>query len=140
MYKQVYDFLQSKSPESEPATWAQGVGVMPVRDRPIEVLPTSQARKCLPQTSRAFTEQGADAEPVFFGAHRKPAGVMLSYERYIRLLDQLDDLTIALKIERRDRADEGTRLSLDELIGNLGFDRAELEAQIAAEDGHGSAS
>src|ERR1700675_2407034 len=112
----------------------RGSRAMPVRDRPIEVLPMSQARKSLPQTSREFTERGADAEPVFFGAHRKPAGVMLSYERYIRLLDQLDDLTIALEIRKRDRGDDGTRLSLDELLGNLGLERDQLEAEIPVED------
>jgi hypothetical protein len=107
---------------------------MAVRERPIEVLPTSEARRTLPQTSRNFAERGAEAEPVFFGAHRKPSGVMLSFERYIDLLDRLDDLTVALEVRARDRDDDGTRVTLDEVLADLGFDRGDLEARIAAED------
>jgi hypothetical protein len=98
-----------------------------VRDRrPPEVLSTDEARKALPQTSRGFAEQGADAEPVFFGAHRQPAGVMLSYERYLRMLDDLDDLSIALEVRRRDIADTGDRVSLDELIAEQGLSRSDI--------------
>lgn len=107
---------------------------MPVRDRPIEVLPTGEARKGLSQTSRDFSERGAEAEPVFFGAHRKPTGVMLSFERYIQLLDRLDDLAIALEVRKRDRVDEGKRLSLDELFEEHSFDRSAIEAAIDRED------
>jgi antitoxin StbD len=107
------------------------------RDRsaaPAEVLPTSEARKALSKTSREFEEKGAKAKPVFFGAHRRPAGVMLSYERYLQLLDRIDDLAIALQVRLRDRDDDGTRLSVDEVLEDLGFEREELEAQIRAED------
>ena len=107
---------------------------MTVRDRPIEVLPTGEARRTLSQTSRDFTERGIEAEPVFFGAHRKPAGVMLSYERYMHLLDQLDDLEIALEIRRRDQRDTGERIELDDLLVELGMDRTALEVEIEAED------
>jgi antitoxin StbD len=108
---------------------------VPVRDRAIEVLATSEARRTLSQMSREFVKRGAAADPVFFGAHRKPAGVMLSYDRYLQLLDRVDDLAIALEIRERDRVDDGTRLSLDELFSEHGFDRAALEAEIEAEDG-----
>ena len=83
-------------------------GAMAVRDRPIEVLPTSVARKALSKTSQEFSKRGAEAEPVFFGAHRKPTGVMLSYERYLWLLDRVDDLAIALEIRQRDASDTGS--------------------------------
>ena len=53
--------------------------------RPPEVLSTDEARRALPKTSQGFRKNGASAEPVFFGAHRQPAGVMLSYERYLRM-------------------------------------------------------
>jgi hypothetical protein len=99
-----------------------------------EVLAMAEARKGLPQTCRAFEQQGAEAEPVFFGAHRKPAGVMLSYERYLELLDRLDDLAIALIVRERDQSDGGKRLTVDEVLDDLGFDRAKLEAEIRAED------
>lgn len=110
---------------------------MPVvrpRSAPPEVLPTSEARKALSRTSREFEEKGVKAKPVFFGAHRRPAGVMLSYERYLQLLDRIDDLAIALQVRMRDLDDDGTRLSVDEMLDDLGFDRADLEEQIREED------
>jgi antitoxin StbD len=102
---------------------------MPVRDRatPPTVLPTNEARKCLSKAAQLFKERGADAEPVFFGPHREPAGVMLSYERYLHLLDLLDDLTIALEVRKRDRADQGERLTLEELIREQGFEPADFD-------------
>lgn len=94
---------------------------------PPEVLPMREARRTLPEMSRCFAEKGVNAEPVFFGAHRRPAGVMLSYERYINLLDMLDDLASLAEIRRRDRADDGQRMTLEELIAEQGFDPADLE-------------
>lgn len=85
-----------------------------------------EARRRLPETSRCFVEKGIDAEPVFFGAHRKPAGVMLSYERYLKMLDVLDDLVIAIEVRKRDRSDTGERLSLDDLIRGQGFDPSDF--------------
>ncbi len=108
---------------------------MPARSRPHDVLPTSEARRTLSQTAHAFIECGAAAEPVFFGAHRRPAGVMLSYERYLELLDRLDDLAVAAQVRQRDRDDTGARETLDAVLGEHGFDRAILEAEIASEDG-----
>lgn len=97
----------------------------PTRIRPaamLEVLPMKEARRILPQASRGFRERGAAAEPVFFGAHRRPTGVLLSYERYIKLLDLVDDLAAALEIRKRDRSDTGERLTLEELIASQGMD------------------
>src|SRR5256885_13988736 len=70
-----------------------------------DVLPMSEARRRLPEPARCFVEKGAEAEPVFFGAHRRPSGVMLSFERYRQMLDLLDDLAALVEIRRRDQAD-----------------------------------
>jgi hypothetical protein len=99
---------------------------VPVRDRPVDVLPTSEARRALSQTARRFLELGAEAEPVFFGAHRKPAGVILSFERYMQLLDRLDDLAIAQLVRDRDGADTGRRITLDELMAKHGLSREDF--------------
>jgi hypothetical protein len=91
---------------------------MPVRDRttlPPRVLPTNEVRRCLAETSQLFKKRGAKAEPVFFGPRREPTGVMLSYERYLYMLERLDDLSIALEIRKRERDDDGTRLTIEEL-------------------------
>jgi hypothetical protein len=95
--------------------------------RPLEVLSTDEARRALPQTSAGFREQGAAAEPVFFGRHRQPAGVMLSYERYLRMLDELDDLAAALEAQKRLEGDTGERFSLDEVLADSGLSRSDLE-------------
>jgi PHD/YefM family antitoxin component YafN of YafNO toxin-antitoxin module len=103
---------------------------VPVRDRPAEVLPTSEARRTLSQTVRRFLERGAEAEPVFFGSHRKPAGVILSFERYMKLLDQIDDLAIAQRIRERDANDTGERIPLDQFLANQGINRTDVERRV----------
>lgn len=89
---------------------------------PRDVLPMKEARRTLPETARCFAEQGTEAEPVFFGAYRKPAGVMLSIERYLQMLEELDELAIEIEVRRRDRRDEGERITLEQLIRDQGFD------------------
>jgi hypothetical protein len=44
-----------------------------------------------------------------------------------------DDLAIAMLVRERDEADDGTRLTLDEVLSDLGFERSEVEAAIRAE-------
>jgi antitoxin StbD len=51
-----------------------------------EVLPTREARAKLPSLLASFRAQGADADPVVIGAHRRPEAVVLSYERYLAML------------------------------------------------------
>jgi hypothetical protein len=100
---------------------------MSVRDHivPEHILPPEEAARSLPETSRRFEERGADAEPVFFGSPTAPSGVMLSYQRYVNLLDRIDDLAIALEVSQRD-ADDGTRLSLDGVVDSLGLRRSDI--------------
>ena len=94
---------------------------------PPKVLPMKEARDCLSKTSRMFVECGVEAEPVFFGSHRRPAGVILSYELYVRMLDLLDDLALSLEVKKRDREDDGSRLSLDDLLRSQGFERSDVK-------------
>jgi PHD/YefM family antitoxin component YafN of YafNO toxin-antitoxin module len=54
--------------------------------KPHEVLATREAREQLPSLLARFRSVGAKAEPVVIGAHRRPEGVVLSYERYLQLL------------------------------------------------------
>lgn len=104
---------------------------MSVTDRhlPPNVLPMNEARACLSQHTRVFLEQGAEADPVFYGSHRRPSGVIMSYERYVQILDLLDDLAIALEVRKRDREDDGTRLSLDQLLRDQGFERSDFDTK-----------
>jgi antitoxin StbD len=103
-----------------------------VRDRATNVLATSEARRSLHETLRNFCKHGVEAEPVFFGSHRRPTGVMLSYERYVELLDRLDDLAIALEVARRDEADDGTRFTTEEVFAEFGIDIEAIDAKLDA--------
>jgi hypothetical protein len=91
-----------------------------------DVLPTSEASRSLAATLGVFKERGAEAEPIFFGPGEEPAGVMLSYERYLKILDRLDDLSIAFEVRKRDRRDDGTRLSLAELAREHDVDPSDI--------------
>ncbi len=55
--------------------------------KPHEVLATREAREQLPSLLAVFRAEGANAEPVVIGARRRPEGVVLSYERYLQLLE-----------------------------------------------------
>jgi hypothetical protein len=92
------------------------------------------AQERLSQTAREFVEQGAAADPIFVGTPEHPALVMLAYDRYIQLLDRVDELAIALQVRERLAEDDGTRLSLDEVFRQHGIDRADLEAEVDRED------
>jgi PHD/YefM family antitoxin component YafN of YafNO toxin-antitoxin module len=50
-----------------------------------EILGTDEARKQLGDVLKRFRRDGADAEPVLFGAHRKPEAVILPVALWERL-------------------------------------------------------
>ncbi len=53
---------------------------------------TTEARTALSQVLATFREQGVAAEPLVFGDHRRPEGVVLPFEVYAQLEDQIDQL------------------------------------------------
>lgn len=57
---------------------------------PHEVLATREARAQLPAMLEHFREAGSEAEPVVIGARRRPEAVVLSYERYLKLVGGRD--------------------------------------------------
>jgi PHD/YefM family antitoxin component YafN of YafNO toxin-antitoxin module len=56
---------------------------------PPAVHPLAEIREQLSQVVTTFRTEGATAEPVIFGSHRKPEAVLLSYEVYQHLLEQI---------------------------------------------------
>ena len=50
----------------------------------VQVHPLSEVRARLSGILARFRREGADAEPVAFGSHRKPEAILLSYEVYER--------------------------------------------------------
>jgi antitoxin StbD len=54
----------------------------------IQVHPLSEVRQRLSGILARFRREGAAAEPVAFGSHRKPEAILLPYETYGVLLEQ----------------------------------------------------
>jgi antitoxin StbD len=77
-----------------------------------EVLPTREARAKLPSLLAGFRARGADADPVVIGAHRRPAAVVLSYERYLAMLSGREQVKAILA----DRRAAGPGMSEDEAM------------------------
>lgn len=95
----------------------------------IDVVPTTEARDALPRTLTRFREQGLLAEPMVFGGHRKPEGVVLPFALFERLLPAIEDVALAEQVrERLARGDEP--VDFDTLAAENGFD---VTAYIASQ-------
>lgn len=90
------------------------------------VLPSAQARTQLPSYLKLFREQKRQADPIVFGSHRKPEGVILSYERYEWLTEILDELLASEEVRDALDRDTGSRVELADVAREAGFDPAEL--------------
>jgi len=85
-----------------------------------EILPTTEARAKLSQIATEFERQGASAEPVTFGSHRRPQGVIIPWALWLEILPTIEDHLDAN--EARQRLDEaGTeRVGFDDVAKALG--------------------
>jgi antitoxin StbD len=90
------------------------------------VVPSAEARERLSSYLRLFREEGEQAAPVVFGSHRKAEGVILSYARYARLVEILDELVASEEVREALAEDTGKRVELAEVAREAGFDPAEL--------------
>lgn len=90
------------------------------------VVPSAEARDHLSSYLRVFRERGGQADPVVFGSHRKPEGVILSYERYEWLIEVLDELVASEEVREALAGDTGRRAELADVARVAGFDPAEL--------------
>lgn len=90
------------------------------------VLPTSEARTELSHALQRFREEGAGAEPLIFGGHRKPEGVVIPFVLYERLLEAIDDEVLSLVVAQR-IASNKPRHRLETVVGELGFSISEFE-------------
>ena len=75
-------------------------------------------------------EQGHD---VVVARHGRPVAAVISINRLNRLRDLEADLRSAALVLTRAMTDDGTRHQLDDVIETFGFDRAELEIELAAD-------
>ncbi len=86
------------------------------------ILPSREARTEIPKALRRFRTEGAAADPVIFGSHRRPEAVVIPFELYTSLLPAIEELEIAGIV--RERQSETTR-PLAELAGELGLNPAD---------------
>lgn len=93
---------------------------------PQTVVPSAEARDHLSSYLRLFREQRGQADPVVFGSHRKPEGVILSYERYAWLIEVLDELVASEEVREALAKDTGKRAELADVALEAGFDPAEF--------------
>ncbi len=93
---------------------------------PQTVVPSAEARDHLSGYLKLFRETGRQADPVVFGSHRKPEGVILSYERYEWLTEVLDELVASEEVREALEADTGKRVELADVAREAGFDPAEF--------------
>ncbi|CAN5309284.1 hypothetical protein BH23ACT9_BH23ACT9_07240 [soil metagenome] len=84
-------------------------------------VPTTEARRELNKTLKRFRAEGPTADPVLFGAHRRPEAVILPYETYEVMQDLIEDAVITAQVRERDRHDDGTRITVDGLADQLGI-------------------
>jgi antitoxin StbD len=90
------------------------------------VVPSAEARNHLSSYLKQFREKGGQADPVVFGAHRKPEGVILSYERYEWQTEILDELVASEEVREAIAQDTGKRVELVDVAREAGFDPAEF--------------
>lgn len=86
------------------------------------ILPSREARTEIPKALRRFRAEGATADPVIFGSHRRPEAVVIPFELYRKLLPAIEEVEIAALVSARQS--EPTR-PLSELAGELGLDPAD---------------
>lgn len=84
-----------------------------------QVLTSAQAREVLGSTLKRFRKEGATAEPVVFGSHRKPEAVVIPGELYAALEPIIEELEIAELV--RARAEGGSR-PLADIAAELGLE------------------
>lgn len=75
-------------------------------------------------------EQGHD---IVVARHGRPVAAVISISRLERLRDLEADLRSAALVLSRAMADDGSRHELNDVLSSFGFDRAELEAELAAD-------
>ena len=88
--------------------------------RPLEILPTTEARAKLSQILAGFELDGVNAEPVTFGSHRRPQGVIIGWDLWLEILPAIEDHLDATEARRRLDDAGPDRVSFDEAAQAVG--------------------
>ena len=103
--------------------------------RQLLVLGTRELRDQMSEILREIREKGAKAKPVIGGANRRPELIILPYEAYMELMDELDNLAIADELkERLPHAFTRPTTSLEDTARELGFDPDVIFAEGASSE------
>lgn len=87
-----------------------------------EVLPTTEARAKLSQIAAECERDGIGAEPVAFGSHRRPQGVILPWELWLEILPAIEDRLDAAEARQRLAEAGDDRVGFDETAQALDRD------------------
>jgi antitoxin StbD len=93
-----------------------------VTSSPREILPTTEARAKLSQIAADFDRDGAGAEPVAFGSHRRPQGVIIAWELWLEIIPAIENRLDAAEASHRLEAAGDERVSFDHVAKALGRD------------------
>lgn len=84
-----------------------------------EILPTTEARAKLSQIAAEFERHGVNSEPVTFGSHRRPQGVIIAWELWLEILPAIEDRLDAAEARRRLTSAGDERVDFDEAVTAL---------------------
>ncbi len=90
--------------------------------RPREILPTTEARAKLSQIVAEFDREGVDSEPVTFGSHRRPQGVIIAWDLWLEILPAIEDHLDAVEARHRLAHAGEERVSFGDVAAALGRD------------------
>lgn len=79
-----------------------------------EVLPTTEVRAKLSQIAADFERHGVSAEPVAFGSHRRPQGIIIPWELWLEILPAIEDHLDAAEARQRLAEASDERISFDD--------------------------
>lgn len=95
--------------------------MMPIA-RHREVLPTTEVRAKLSQIAAEFERHGVSAEPVAFGSHRRPQGIIIPWEMWLEILPAIEDRLDAAEARHRLEDAGDNRVSFEDAAEAVGRD------------------
>ena len=87
--------------------------------RPREILPTTEARAKLSQIVAKFEREGLGSEPVTFGSHRRPQGVIIAWDLWLEILSAIEDRLDAVAARHRHAYAGEERVSFGDVAAAL---------------------
>lgn len=87
-----------------------------------EVLSTRDARTNLSKMLRLFRERGVAAQDFIIGSRRRPEAVVISYDRYLQLVEQRADQEMRAVSEARLASAASVAVDLDDIARDVGVD------------------